>query len=292
MKNIDDILVSIVIPCYNAQNFIVATLDSVYSQNYPNIEVIVVNDGSTDNSTQLLQSYKHPLTIVNTENAGVSHARNTGFKKSSGKYVVFLDSDDLFEPRFIESRVKKLQTEKTDVVGGITVDYSKSQKSNPRKSVVTNLDISILTYDKLLNTCPSSYMIDSEKLKSSNVQFNESISCAADRLFLLDLVENSFLFSYVEIPGSEMLYRIHENSMSQVISSKLLEDLKRYFGILKLKTFRNKQLKRTALAKNDLIIAGMSYKLNNYFQSFIFLLKSFLRSPQVLLNYLKQKNNT
>lgn len=93
-------LISVIIPVYNVDKYLGTCLDSVFSQTYGDYEVICVNDGSTDNSGDILDAYSsaHPgLIVVNQENAGLSAARNTGLKHAHGEYVLFLDSDDWLE---------------------------------------------------------------------------------------------------------------------------------------------------------------------------------------------------
>lgn len=99
-----DSLVSIIIPCYNSERTINETIDSAIKQTYINIEVIVVDDGSTDNSYEIIKNRSldlNNLFFYQIVNSGVSAARNFGFSKSKGDYVVFLDSDDLLDPLFV-----------------------------------------------------------------------------------------------------------------------------------------------------------------------------------------------
>ena len=108
MKNIEN-LVSIIIPCYNCSNYINETLISVFNQTYKNIEIICVNDGSTDNTLEILNLYKQEnknLKIINKKNEGVSVARNYGIDSSLGEYICFCDSDDLLHPEFISKLVE------------------------------------------------------------------------------------------------------------------------------------------------------------------------------------------
>ena len=83
--------VSIIIPVYNSEFYIKRCLDSV--ANIKNAEIIVINDGSTDNTLEILKGYKN-IKIINNENYGVSHSRNCGIKEATGKYIMFVDSDD------------------------------------------------------------------------------------------------------------------------------------------------------------------------------------------------------
>lgn len=89
---------SIVMPCYNGEKTLPATLDSVCAQTFKDFEVVIVNDGSTDSSPQIIESYagRLPLKIVTQKNSGLGAARNAGISHSSGEFVAFLDADDLW----------------------------------------------------------------------------------------------------------------------------------------------------------------------------------------------------
>ena len=116
-----DPLVSIIIPTYNRAKLIVNTLDSILTQSYNNFEVIVVDDGSTDNTESVLNDYKQKFLqksinfySIKQDNAGAPAGRNRGFQNSHGEYVVFFDSDDVMLPNRIEEQVKCLQKEQSD----------------------------------------------------------------------------------------------------------------------------------------------------------------------------------
>jgi len=91
----DDSLISVIIPVYNCERYIAQAIESVLAQEYKNIEIIVVNDGSTDNTEKVVCSYANVKYLSQTRN-GVSMARNTGIQNSSGEFVAFLDADDLW----------------------------------------------------------------------------------------------------------------------------------------------------------------------------------------------------
>lgn len=116
MKNI-----SIIIPIYNVENYLAQCLDSIYSQTTPSMEVILVNDGSTDNSLSICQEYKkkYPETIlINKKNGGLSDARNAGTAIASGKYVSYLDSDDWLMPNSIQQLYDFAEKNQCEVVQG------------------------------------------------------------------------------------------------------------------------------------------------------------------------------
>lgn len=100
-------LVSVVIPCYNAARYLAEAVDSVRAQTYPNIEIVVVDDGSSDDTAAVARTL--PVEYVYQENRGVSAARNNGIRHSHGKYVLFLDNDDRLLPRAVEIGVKLLE---------------------------------------------------------------------------------------------------------------------------------------------------------------------------------------
>jgi glycosyltransferase involved in cell wall biosynthesis len=92
----NDPLVSIIIPVYNGEQYIEEALDSIFNQTYQNYEIITVDDGSTDNSHNILKSYKHHIRYIYQENRGVSTARNHGITEAKGEFIAFLDADDFF----------------------------------------------------------------------------------------------------------------------------------------------------------------------------------------------------
>ncbi|MBS0568031.1 MAG: glycosyltransferase family 2 protein [Proteobacteria bacterium] len=94
-------LVSVVIPGFNCAQHVVATLESVFAQTHPNIEVIFVDDGSTDDTPKILEQFRQRITIIRTKNGGLGAARNAGMAHAQGEYIAWLDGDDLCEPERI-----------------------------------------------------------------------------------------------------------------------------------------------------------------------------------------------
>lgn len=110
--------ISVIIPVYNIQQHLRECLDSVLGQSYPHLQVICVDDGSTDESPAILAQYaqKDPrVQVIRQQNAGPGAARNTGLEAATGEYVIFLDSDDWFEPDFLEKMVDTAVREGADV---------------------------------------------------------------------------------------------------------------------------------------------------------------------------------
>ncbi|MCU7212138.1 glycosyltransferase family 2 protein [Turicibacter sanguinis] len=112
-------VVSIVVPIYNVENYVRKCIDSIISQTYQNIEIILVNDGSTDQSGQIISSYLEVdkrIRIFHKENGGLSDARNYGMRYITGEYVLFVDSDDWIDKSFVESLVNVSLIEAADIV--------------------------------------------------------------------------------------------------------------------------------------------------------------------------------
>jgi glycosyltransferase involved in cell wall biosynthesis len=105
--------VSTVIPAYNAERTIAQTLESVLAQDWPNHEVVVVNDGSTDRTAAILGKFRGQIRIIDCPNQGAAPARNTGVARSSGKYIAFLDSDDVWLPGKLRAMVPALERNPT-----------------------------------------------------------------------------------------------------------------------------------------------------------------------------------
>src|SRR5665213_896682 len=94
--------ISVLIPCYNASKTIDATLSSVFAQTIQPDEILVLNDGSTDDTLARLEKYKNRVTILSQENAGAAEARNRLVQKARGAILAFLDADDLWHPSYLE----------------------------------------------------------------------------------------------------------------------------------------------------------------------------------------------
>ncbi len=120
--------VSLIIPVYNFEKYIASTLESVFQQTYPNIEIIVVNDGSQDQSQQIVSDFQNShdnLRLINQDNKGVSVARNTGIEATNGEYILFSDADDLLNPDYVLYLVKNAIEYDADIsIGtGIYTNY-------------------------------------------------------------------------------------------------------------------------------------------------------------------------
>lgn len=117
MENKND-LVSIITPLYNGERFVSATIESVLAQTYPHWEMIIVNDGSTDHSAEIVQSYvdrDNRIKLYTQSNAGSAAARNNGIRRAVGRYIAMLDSDDLWDTGYLQSQVDFMQSKDASV---------------------------------------------------------------------------------------------------------------------------------------------------------------------------------
>ena len=113
------ITVSIIVPVYNADKYLDDCLKSIVTQSYPHLEIVCVNDGSTDKSSEIIEKYAQNdkrFVVINQQNKGLSAARNEGTKKSSGSYIMYVDADDFIEVNMVEVLLKNILTYKTDFV--------------------------------------------------------------------------------------------------------------------------------------------------------------------------------
>ena len=128
----DNDKVSIIVPVYNAEKYLIRCVDSIINQTYKNLEIILINDGSIDNSLEIMKKYKvidNRIIIIDKKNEGVSIARNVGIKSSSGKYICFVDSDDYIENNMIQ------------ILDNGDIDYCSFFKTTGRKGKTFKFEI-------------------------------------------------------------------------------------------------------------------------------------------------------
>ena len=122
--------ITVIVPVYNVENYLNKCLDSLINQTYKNLEIIVINDGSTDNSGEICQEYAQKdnrIIYVEQENGGLSDARNAGLERMTGSYVTFVDSDDWVEPDYVEVLHNKLIGYQADIAIGNYYSYNEDE---------------------------------------------------------------------------------------------------------------------------------------------------------------------
>jgi len=222
--------VSIVIPIYNASKYMDICLDSVLNQSYKNIEVIAVNDKSTDNSLQILKSYKtkfNNLKIVDLkENKGVSHARNMGIDSSKGDYIFFIDSDDFIDKSSIQNLISTAHKYSADVVDMERLIWYKRKDKiltfMERKPLKNDLILGDIYHNNLAITLPR-YVTGKLYKKSviGDIRFDENIRCYEDGLFNQSI--NANFKNYVYAKGLIYHYLQRPSSLINTISTNHLD---------------------------------------------------------------------
>jgi glycosyltransferase involved in cell wall biosynthesis len=161
-------LVSVIIPAYNAAEFMGETLDSIFAQTFTNHEVIVINDGSPDTAEleQVLQRYSSSVRYIKQENQGAAAARNAGLRAARGEFVAFLDADDRWLPAFLERQMALLKNNGADLVfadallfGDSPLDGRTFMQIDPPRGEVTaenllSVKVTILTSTVLARKAP------------------------------------------------------------------------------------------------------------------------------------------
>lgn len=186
-------LVSVVIPTYNRAYCLKYAIDSVLKQTYKNYEIIVVDDGSTDDTKQIIEQYGNKLVYLSQQNAGVSAARNKGIRRSNGEWVAFLDSDDEWLPEKLENQLSHINnnpcisihvTNASVITGGVSVGGF-SIRGNPKLALNGGVVVGkpMLLILKMGFFTPS-YLVRKKSLLDVGL-FDEQMSLYEDRdLFL------------------------------------------------------------------------------------------------------------
>ena len=134
--------ISVIIPVYNTEKYLSRCLDSVVNQTFKDLEIICVNDGSTDNSNEILDRYAskdNRITVINQKNGGLSAARNTGLRHASGQYIGFVDSDDWIDIDYYECLIGLAEKNNADIVmAGMRVVDQDNISDNTTPNMVTN----------------------------------------------------------------------------------------------------------------------------------------------------------
>lgn len=245
--------ISVIIPTYNCAKTILKSIDSVYSQTYRNYEIIIVDDGSTDNTLEIIRkrNYDDRLKIIVQKNTGVSSARNNGLKNCAGKYVMFLDSDDYMKPEMMQIMLEELSIKKVDlVISGFTYVREEGELDNipPKYSGdITAVDekLFIKLYTNSFFNAPWNKLYNKSIIDSNNIRFDCELSILEDLDFSLHYmscintlsVVNKSLYYYERRGSGGLLRRFNKNKYKGIYKTftkmKYLEDTLKYSDGLK-----------------------------------------------------------
>jgi len=201
-------LVSVIIPCFNAEMWLREAIDSCLQQTYPEIEIVVIDDGSTDNSLEIIKSYGDKLIWESGSNRGGNYARNRGLALSSGEYIQYLDADDYILPEKIEREVRFLEETRADVVYG---DWRYKRHLPDGTSVLEDIKVcgpkedfleSLLADDRWV---PPVALLFTRAAVANISGWDESLKVGQDRDFFIALALNRAKFLYQS--GCYSIYR-------------------------------------------------------------------------------------
>ena len=261
-------LISVVIPAYNAEKTIKETIESVLEQTWTDLEIIVINDGSTDSTLEIVNGMDAPqLKVFSYANGGVSASRNRGIALAKGEYIAFLDADDLWTSDKLEAQFKALQDHPEAVLAYSWTDYidEQGQFLYPGSHITVNGDVyaQLLLGNFLENG--SNPLIRKDALTAIG-NFDQSLPPAEDWDLFLRLAAR---YPFIAVPSAQVLYRISKNSASANIvrqeqqclkvlerayaqSPKSLQSLKKQslanlYQYLTFKALESKQTRETSL---------------------------------------------
>lgn len=239
-------LVSIIVPVYNVQNVVQYCIESILKQTVKDFELLLINDGSTDGSGMVCDKYSQKdsrVIVIHKENGGVSSARNIGFAKAQGKYIVCVDSDDFVEPDYLQTLLEV--REKFPNAGHIwccfqTVTTSNKEdlklnlaSDNEEISLFDRKDIMTL-YELWLLQMPWNKLYDAELIKKDKLCMDESLNLGEDLVFNLQYL-NAVLNTDIVIVNKPVYNYVinHNNSLDNKYCSNLLQSCEKTNNIIK-----------------------------------------------------------
>jgi glycosyltransferase involved in cell wall biosynthesis len=216
-------LVSVIIPVFNKQNYVSEAIESVFAQTYAPIEIIAVNDGSTDNSLEVISRYLNDgIQVIDQKNSGVERARNLGFSKSVGSFIVFLDADDLMKSNRITKQIDLFISDPNLVLVGTWANVI-DRSGNMVGSICPNTSNAAIQLGNLFrNQFVSSSVMVRRSAIADGLVFNESRGTRfAEDFDLWNRVSKKGLVA--NIPEKLTSYRRLEVSRSHSSAESLLE---------------------------------------------------------------------
>lgn len=217
-------LVSVIIPIYNAEKYLSRCIESILQQSYKSLEVILINDGSTDKSKEICLDYSHRderIKVIQIENHGPGYARNMGLKIARGEYIQFTDSDDTLPLNYLEAMVSRIEQDNSDIVICGIENIKNAQTHNKytvdellsaRGTALIDLFINLL--DRGLAYSPCNKLYRSEIIKLNNIRFGVDFNLGEDALFNISYFKHSKCCSI----DNRIFYEYHQNVGSLINS--------------------------------------------------------------------------
>ena len=250
-------LISIIIPVYNVETYLVECIESVLKQTYQNIEILLIDDGSPDNSGKICDEYAKKdsrVRVIHKENGGVSSARNVGLEQAKGEYLTFVDSDDFVDECYVEKMYDNLQENNSDLVFCSYSNYIDGKSEKSKEKLPENLKVDIQNENFIDFICRffiykdyvfgSVWRILYTKKFINSLNFNLSVKIGEDSLFLLNAILQTQKISFIKAPL--YFYRQNKNSVMHNYKKNYLKsqlslyfELKKLFGLFKDKKSKN-----------------------------------------------------
>lgn len=276
-------MVSIIIPAYNASKYIAETMDSVLQQTYKDWELIIIDDGSKDNTKEIVLKYKeqHPqIYYYYQENGGVSVARNHGLEKAKGQYIALLDADDVWLAHNLEIKIKSLERNehiKWVYSNMFNADEQMNITGEATKGKDDNILDSILAWKGEVVPGPCSNVVFDKLCYDEGVKFDPTLSTAADQDFTIQLAAK-YLGKHIN--ENLWKYRILGNSMSRNIEVMEKDHIRVFKKAAKLNLFKSTSFKHSCFSNLYWILAGSWWKNgNNKMRGCYFILLAILNNP-------------
>ncbi|HCS87850.1 MAG TPA: teichuronic acid biosynthesis glycosyl transferase [Bacteroidales bacterium] len=233
-----DNLVSIVTPLYNGEKFVRQTIESVLAQTYPEWEMLIVNDGSKDRSEEIALEYArkdHRIHVFSQANGGSASARNHGIREAKGRYMVFLDADDYWDPTFLEDQLRFMNAKNASIVAASCRRVDENGKEVLRPLIVPNR----MNYRDLLKTCSLpclTTMIDRSTFR--DVYFHEELRSLRDDyvLWLSLLKQTDYAYGNPKVLAS---YRLNLNGATANKRKMIKPQFLVYYRVEKLGLIRS-----------------------------------------------------
>lgn len=270
-----DIKVSAIVSIYNTEKFLEKCIRSIMNQTLKEIEIICINDGSTDNSLEILkklQKEDNRIIIIDKKNEGLTKARNIGIEKARGEYVSFIDSDDWIEKNMLEKMYFEAQKKELDlvIVGVKIIQNNQLVKIDRNDELLINRIYNGNEYIKLVMNGSScvvwNKLIKKEVITENNIKFNEKIFFNEDYNFICKLSEK--IKKIKKIEGIYYCYRSGENNGSSKVKEKHLSDIIECYKELKIilkDNDKNYLLDRRFIIELGNKLINLNYmKLDNY----------------------------
>ena len=203
--------VSIITPCYNSSRFLAETIRSVESQTFTDWEWLVTDDCSQDRSVEILQNLDNPkIRIFKTEkNGGAGHARNVSLQHATGRFITFLDADDLWEPTFLEEMTAFMIKENAEIAYS---NYARCDENMLPKIEDFKAD-TVVTFKNLLKTCRLSLLSSMYDSSRVGIEYFPEGSKREDHVMWLNLLKKIPLAK--PLPKTLAKYRMHSASISR-----------------------------------------------------------------------------